>query len=195
MPIGVVNVRYLVLGLLARRPMSGYDIRRLLRSLGWLIGIPSSGSVYPALKALESQGLVTKEVTVRHDRPPRKVYSIGVAGKQALRQWASAPASASTLRAFVIRLMLASSMSPEAIVRYLQDRQSLVASHAETLQELVRRLDKMDDLGELLALDYGVAVARAELAWLDDTLVRLRETLPPEEVMGDVSAAPAAGDV
>ena len=46
---GTVKTRHLVLGLLARQPMSGYDIKRFFKSLSWLIGSPSFGSRYPAL--------------------------------------------------------------------------------------------------------------------------------------------------
>jgi DNA-binding PadR family transcriptional regulator len=48
-----------VLGLLAQQPMSGYDIKRLLKSLGWLVDSPGFGGLYPALRALLGHGLVT----------------------------------------------------------------------------------------------------------------------------------------
>jgi PadR family transcriptional regulator AphA len=51
--------------------MSGYDIKRFLKSLGWLIDGPSFGSLYPALRALLKDGLVTVEVVSSQDRPPR----------------------------------------------------------------------------------------------------------------------------
>ena len=52
MPTGTGSFRYSILGLLTHEPMSGYDIKRFLESLGWLVGSPSYGSIYPALHAL-----------------------------------------------------------------------------------------------------------------------------------------------
>jgi DNA-binding PadR family transcriptional regulator len=52
MAAGTVSLRYFVLGLLAQEPMSGYDIKRFLKGLNWLIGSPSDGSLYPNLRAL-----------------------------------------------------------------------------------------------------------------------------------------------
>jgi DNA-binding PadR family transcriptional regulator len=52
MAAGNVSLRHLILGLLTRKPMSGYDIKRFLKGLNWLIGSPSDGSLYPNLRAL-----------------------------------------------------------------------------------------------------------------------------------------------
>jgi len=66
-----VSIRHFILGLLNRQRMSGYDIRRFLKSLSWLIDSPSPGSLYPALHILLEDGLVTVEVVSRQDKPPR----------------------------------------------------------------------------------------------------------------------------
>lgn len=56
-----VSLRYLVLGLIAENPMCGCDIRQSLENLSWLIGSPSCGSLYPALRRLLQDGLVTAD--------------------------------------------------------------------------------------------------------------------------------------
>ena len=105
---GSVSFRHFILGLLTKRSMSGYDIRRLLRSLDWLLGNPSFGTIYPALHALLEDGLVTVEVVPHPSRPPRKIYTITEAGKQALKEWVAQPPPSSTgLRAFIMHLILA----------------------------------------------------------------------------------------
>ena len=99
--------RYFILGLLAKRPMSGYDIRRLLRSLGWLFGNPSFGTIYPALHALLEDGLVTVEVVPHPNRPARKIYTITENGEQALQRWvAQPPRQGAGLRAFIMYLIV-----------------------------------------------------------------------------------------
>ena len=64
-----VSLRYFISGLLAQQSMSGYDIRRFLKSLSWLIGSPSSGSLYPILRALLEEGLATVKTIPGLDRP------------------------------------------------------------------------------------------------------------------------------
>ena len=38
-----------------------------------------------------------------------------------------------------------------------------------------------DRLGQFLAMNYGLAMAAAELSWLDDTLSELSRQQPPQE--------------
>jgi PadR family transcriptional regulator AphA len=172
-----VNTRHFILGLLARQPMSGYDIKRFLKSLSWLIDSPSFGSLYPALHALLEDGLATVEVIPRHDKPPRKIYTITKTGKQALREWMDEPiASGVSLKAFLMRLILASNLSHNGLITHLQQRHAQVASHQLALEQTTQSMEETLDLGDRLALDYGLAIASAELAWLDRALAQLSES-------------------
>lgn len=184
-----MSFRYFILGLLTRRPMSGYDIKRHLKSLGWLIGSPSFGSLYPALHALLKDGLATVEVIPREDKPPRKIYSVTEVGRRALQEWINQPAVPdASLKAFLMRLMLASHLSYSDLIAHLAQRRSQVAAHHSALGRVAEALDETD-VGQRLVLDYGLAIASAELAWLDSTLNQLsqpsQQPLPMELVQGD----------
>lgn len=82
---------YCALALIASGPQYGYD---LARSLAEAEVVAGSGSVYPLLARLQSEGLVTAQW---HDPPPgggglpRKYYALTDAGRAALwdfqRQW------------------------------------------------------------------------------------------------------------
>ena len=175
----------LLLGLLNQKPMSGYDIKRYLKSLSWLIGSPSTGALYPALHSLQGDGLVIAQGATSPGRPPRKVYSITEAGKIALQEWAGQPVMTDLpLKAFIMRLILAGYWSGIRLRAQLQQRRTEVATHQDALQRSLQTLDPGDDLGQCLALDYGLAVAGAELAWLDSTLARLTEQVLQEDITG-----------
>jgi PadR family transcriptional regulator AphA len=166
-----ISIRQFLLGLLARQPMSGYDIKRFLKGLSWLIDSPSFGSLYPALHALLEDGLVTVKVIPQQDKPPRKIYSITGAGEETLQKWMRQQVESDvSLKVFVMRLILAGNLSQDDLVAHLERRRTQVASH---LQQTAETMGDDADLGERLALDYGVAVANAELAWLDSALSRL----------------------
>jgi PadR family transcriptional regulator AphA len=174
MAAGTVSLRYFILGLLAQQPMSGYDIRRFLKGLGWLIGSPSAGSLYPILRTLHEEGFVTVETIPGLDRPPRKIYTITESGRQALQVWVDQPAvSPAPLKAFVMRLLLASSFSPAGLTAHLQQRQAQVAAHRDALGAAVGATQEEGKQGQFLAMDYALALATAELSWLDRTLSEL----------------------
>ncbi len=182
-----VRVRHLILGLLTHEPMSGYDIKQLLERFSWLIGSPSFGSLYPTLHSLLGEGLVTVEVIPREDQIPRKIYTITETGRRQLREWVDQPAAPDThLKAFITRLILANNLSAGRLVRHLEQRRSQVTDHRTALKQATDTLGRKGDRGQYLALDYSLALADAELAWLDRTLERLSgESLPLEVLEGN----------
>jgi DNA-binding PadR family transcriptional regulator len=176
MATGKVSLRYFVLGLLAQQPMSGYDIRRFLKNLSWLIGSPGGGSIYPILRGLLQDELVTVEVFPGIDRPPRKVYTITEIGREALQKWIEQPAEPKApMKAFVMRLLLAGNYSQASFAATLQQRRAQVVAHYHDLQQAASAADNGFEQGQQMALDYGLALASAELAWLDLTLERLAQ--------------------
>jgi DNA-binding PadR family transcriptional regulator len=167
--------RYFILGLLTRQPMSGYDIKRFLKHLSWLIDVPSFGSLYPSLHALLGDGLVTVEAVTNQDRPPRKIYSITEAGDEALQAWLSQPSEPNaSLKKFIMRLALAGQLSQVGLLAHLEQRRAHVAAQKTSLEQSIAE-GESTDLGEHLMLDYELSLAIAELAWLDSTLARLSQ--------------------
>jgi PadR family transcriptional regulator AphA len=183
MAAGSISFRHFALGLLNQQPMSGYDIKRLLKGLGWLVDSPSFGNIYSTLHALLQDGLVTVEVVPQQNKPPRKIYSIADAGKRVLKEWTDQPvSSSSSLKAFVMRLVLAGSFSQASLIAHLQQRYAQVSAHHSALQQAAKALGAEADL-QRLALDYGMALAASELAWLDGIVNRLSQQPPLMEVV------------
>jgi len=185
-----ISIRHFVLGLLARQPMAGYDIKRFLRNLSWLIDSPSFGTLYPTLHGLLEDGLATVERVSSQDRPTRKIYTITEAGRGVLRKWMNQPTvSQRSLKTFLMRLALASHLSHSDLRAYLEQRRAQVAAHKLDLEQAVTSMDKGTDLGERLTIDYGLVLAVAELNWLDCTLARLSQTPRPTETVTQSSSA------
>jgi DNA-binding PadR family transcriptional regulator len=181
-----MSFRYFILGLLAQQPMSGYDIKGYLGSLHWLVGSPSFGSVYPSLHALLKKGLVNVEVVQNEDRPARKVYSVTEEGRQVLQKWISKPLDSSgSLKAFLMRLMLANSLSHTGLVACLQQRRSQVEAHRAALAQAIEAHDRRVGFGQDLAFDFALTAAIAELGWLDRTLERLSHECPEARPLGE----------
>ena len=179
-----MSLRYLTLGLLTQQSMSGYDIKQQLKPLAWLIGSPSFGNLYPILRDLLHENFVTVEVILRQDKPPRKIYTITDAGRQALQAWSDQPEvpRSTALKAFVVRLILADHFSHSSLTSYLGQRRSQVAAYQAALNQTVRERDDRTSPEQRLASDYGLAIANAELRWLDDVLEYLSRESAPEEV-------------
>ncbi len=169
------SFRYFILGLLGEQAMSGYDVRQMMKRLGWLIGNPSFGAIYPALHALLEEGQVTVEVISRPDRPPRKLYSITEAGKEALTQWVAGLDGANgSLRTFIQRLILVGDYDHRGrLLAHLRQRQEAVTTQHQALTQAASDLGVDAGTGHCLAIEYGLATASAELDWLDRAIARL----------------------
>ena len=180
MASAVVNIWHFVLGMLTKQPMSGYDIKRFLKTLSWLIGSPSFGSLYPALRGLLEDGLVTVDLVPRPERQPRKIYTITELGREDLQAWIDRPvAPDASLKAFAMRLVLASNFSRAGLLSHLHQRRAQVAVHKSQLEERIASQGENSDFGQSLALEYGLTLARAEYAWLQDALDSLSlESMP-----------------
>src|SRR3954471_9112489 len=74
-----------LLALLARTPTHAYDLVVLLEQHG-LPGV-GYGTVYPLMGRLLRQGLVSERAEPSPSGPPRKVYEVSPAGRQALAEW------------------------------------------------------------------------------------------------------------
>ena len=81
-----------VLGLLAVRPMSGYDLSRSYRRALQQIWYAPLGQIYPTLRKMQRDGLLRVTVKVQRDRPNRKVYSLTADGRKLLVMWLLQPA-------------------------------------------------------------------------------------------------------
>ena len=185
MPTGNSNFRHFILGLLSQQPMSGYDIKQYLECLGWLVGNPSFGAIYPALHALLEAGLVTLEIVAYETKPPRKIYSITAAGKHALDEWIHQPIlSGASSRAFVMRLLLAGHLSHEGLVAHLRQRYQQVEEQQAALKRAIGERYPPTDKGQRLAYDYGMTVASTELAWLEDLIAALETQYATKELVG-----------
>jgi hypothetical protein len=69
-----------------------------------------------------------------------------------------------------MRLVLASNFSPAGLIELLQQRRAQVAAHHAVLEQTAETMGEETDLGQRLALEYGLALAFAEVVWLDNII-------------------------
>lgn len=87
------GLREAILGLLAIRPMTGYDLSRSYRRALQQIWYAPLGQVYPMLRKIRRDGLLRVSVKVQRHRPNRKIYSLTAEGRKLLVLWLSQPAA------------------------------------------------------------------------------------------------------
>ena len=76
-----IDIKFPVLGFLMDAELTGYDLKRRVQESVGLFYRVSDGSLYPALKKLARDKLVTMR-TERHGKRARKVYAITPLGRE-----------------------------------------------------------------------------------------------------------------
>src|SRR5260370_38758788 len=83
---------YAILSLLARLPLSGYDLaREMKKPHSFFFGQAQLSQIYPELARLEATELVASQIIEQRGRPDRKVYSLLPFGRQQLERWVVSP--------------------------------------------------------------------------------------------------------
>ena len=78
-----------VLGLMDRlaEPLYGYQIAKLLEALADGRLPMKQGALYPVLRSMEANGLLESEVAPSTSAPPRRYYTVTVAGSRMIERW------------------------------------------------------------------------------------------------------------
>lgn len=71
----------------ASEPMYGYQIAKLIEARSRDVDIMKQGALYPVLRSLEAEGLLTSRVEPSVSSPPRRYYTITDAGRETLVRW------------------------------------------------------------------------------------------------------------
>jgi PadR family transcriptional regulator, regulatory protein PadR len=71
----------------SKEPMYGYQIAKLLEENGPDLPLMKQGTLYPVLRSLEENGLLSSMVEPSVSGPPRRYYTITSEGREALKEW------------------------------------------------------------------------------------------------------------
>ena len=154
-----MSVRHAILGLLHYQDMHGYRIKRHLEQhFGYMWSI-NYGQIYPNLKKMEEEGLVTKTEVARTGTPSRKLYSITEAGKEAFAGWLASDAQGTSLLRdpFLLRFVFFGFGSKERALDQVDEQIRSYEAQIEKRRENMRRwhgqgiyVRQMGELGLLL---------------------------------------------
>src|SRR4029077_9425707 len=87
----LTNTSFLLLGMVALGPLSGYDIKQMADGSTRHFWQISYGQIYPELKALEKAGMLQTAEAPRGSRQ-RTLHQLTDTGTEALTEWISDPA-------------------------------------------------------------------------------------------------------
>lgn len=186
------KTRFALLGLLNWKPMSGYDIKKIVDISLSHFWSENYGQIYPTLNTLVKQGWAKRESGTTGGGRQRHLYRITAKGRQAFESWIQQPTDPpSTRNELQLKLFLGSELpKPQvrSVIQAYQLEQAQRLSEYRSSEQVLRAAIETDryptevqsifegsdlSLEErahrcslfLLTLRHGILTIEARLAW------------------------------
>ncbi len=162
-----MQVKTLCLGALCLGDATGYDIKKLFEAAFNHFHHASFGSIYPALKQLEKEGLVTRSVEAGARHPTRNLFSATAEGHASFKEALAATEPHEDLRSeFLVLLFFAHLLPTEVLAEKLDKVQLDYAAKLAYLEDLSKTSDTT--AGIRLTIEMGINTYRTRLATLEE---------------------------
>lgn len=188
-PAPRIDVKFPILGFLMESEMTGYDLKRRFQDpIGFFYRV-SDGSLYPALKRLALDGLVTMH-SERHGRRTRNIYAITPAGRARFLRTLREPAQPVFVYDESQVKIYFSHHDPQAALEHL-DRAG--REDAEVVKMLAWLAEEMKRRGDSpfrrTVVELGRAVCAAKVEVFAKLAAQLKREMAPRRRMRVRSAA------
>ena len=160
-----MDIKTMVLGFLMRGSMTGYELKKRFSLSFSFFSALSYGSIYPALKKLEQEGLITLKVEVQDGSPNRKVYTISDSGRKVFLENLRTPFTLERQKsAFLARLFFFAPLTREERLvtasRYLDSIKEMQKTLAAVEPEIRGRADEFQYLSYRFGIRFFDDLAR-----------------------------------
>ena len=168
------------LGLLHQQPMSGYDLRKIFASTALGSFSDSPGAIYPALKRLESRGLVRGTVETSTGLRQRRVFRNTPKGLATLKAWLRRPVTRDDvirgLEGVLLRFsFMDQTVGVECSARLLEQLIDQISGYIPSLRQYLEAHAPEMPLSGRLALECGIHAYEAQLKWAKSSLAQYQQ--------------------
>lgn len=170
-----MSIDFAILGILSYKPMSGYDLKKIIQNSSFMYWSGNNNQIYRALSDLLDQGLVMSEVIHQEGSPSKKIYEITDEGVEVLKQWVQSPIKPVEIKKpFLIHLAWSRQLNTRQLKSLIEEYKSQIQT--QILLENSKREDEFvpPDRTALettiwrLIKDNIVRTYENELAWIEE---------------------------
>lgn len=186
-----MSLRNALLALLAREPMTGYDLTKSFDQTVGAFWSAKHSQIYPELAALAKEGLVEFEVVTQTSKPNKKVYHVTPEGLASLVAWMSEPPDRRNVKdPLLMRMWVVGLVEPGPALAVLRAAEPALSERVRVLQQVeaearaAQGFEARPDnrqLGATLVLKAGQMQAEAYLNWLRWAIAQLEQVVAAKE--------------
>jgi DNA-binding PadR family transcriptional regulator len=164
-----------ILGFLIDQPMHGYELKRALSPALPPERRVNDGVLYPLLKRMEAEGLISGRVERRDGAPDRRVFHTTAAGRRAFEEWLESSAEEHDEVAydfmlghpFLTKSLFFRKLSTTQVARKLAEQLETSETKLADFQRIRNGMvERGVDPYRVAVLDLGIAQQREKVRWL-----------------------------
>ena len=166
-----------ILGLLLESPMHGYELRKRLTGLLGAFRAFSYGSLYPALRRMQTDGLIAENAAPEGAvlRRARRVYQLTDAGRQRFTELVADTGPQNyTDDGLGVHLAFFNRTPAAARMRILEGRRRQVEERREGLRDAIARASNSLDRYTRQLHQLGLESSEREVKWLNELIAAER---------------------
>jgi DNA-binding PadR family transcriptional regulator len=169
-------LKYVLLGLLAKGPAHGYELRAAVQEMfggTWDLNV---GQVYTTLSRLERDGLVESERVAQEAFPDRRVCSLTEAGSQVLLDWLPTPVPETHMKQEMFaKVMLHAMLDAGDAVTFIRLQRQRCLEELAALNKRRVETEVDGDPASTLVIDGAMFHVNADVDWLEQCEARLAD--------------------
>ncbi len=190
-----MSLPHLILGLLYRKPDSGYDLNKRFQQSVAHFWTTDQSQIYRTLHKLLDKGWVEVEVVRQNDNPDKKIYTITEAGLNSLVDWLQKPLEDDLVirDASTGQVYFGDALQPQQLIEiqkhYVKQGKEKLQSYYAVEQAVFSHVTLEDyPLGMELAhatLQYGIRFLEMEIIWRKELIERIEKRQTRENSEGE----------
>jgi DNA-binding PadR family transcriptional regulator len=173
-----MTIKYAILGLLARHPQYGYELRANFKALvgGDEIWDVKPAQIYSTLARLEQVGYIYKQNIMKEAGPEKIIYALTPIGSQELEKWFKIEVNNIPARdEFFIKLLLSLESEITISTQVIKTQRSKLRQELHKQTTRVKEADPEHELANILHLNINILHIEADLRWLDMVEARIED--------------------
>ncbi len=179
------TLKYAILGLIHREPMTGYDITREFNNNNLAnFWYAKHSQVYPELAKLTEEGLLTSEIVIQGEKLEKKLYTITPKGIEEFQEWLmhDDPLPPTPKDIFRLRLYFSDSMSKEQFTAHVHKDLTKHVTKQQYLNDVMQSNYSQEipafgsrEFGDYIVLEGAILREASYIQWLENCLARIEE--------------------
>jgi DNA-binding PadR family transcriptional regulator len=179
-----MSLRHGILGLLAVKPMAGYDLMKIFNKSIRFFWPAQTSQIYRELDAMDAEGLIHEEEERQRGHLVKTIYAISPKGSEELARWLgdSGVKPSPARNPFLLRLFFQAAGGTDSVRTLVVAKKNQAEANMAELREILAGVipeysgaaqSQLEILCWSQTVEFGLAQYEAEVRWAEAFLSKL----------------------